>query len=169
MHFVEPREHVFVHAITSECVVLSCEVDQEEAPVRWYKDGQEVEESDFVLLEVDGPHRRLVLPAAQPPDGGEFQCVAGEERVYFTVTITGGGLGGPQRGRKRGRVPLWEQLALSWPSQPWPPSPELMGPPDPALWSGSELSPTHGALLHMSLGKPCLLNSPEEKKGVQQG
>ncbi|XP_040842367.1 obscurin-like protein 1 isoform X2 [Ochotona curzoniae] len=88
VHFVEPREHVFVHAITSECVVLSCEVDQEEAPVRWYKDGQEVEESDFVLLEVDGPHRRLVLPAAQPPDGGEFQCVAGEERVYFTVTIT---------------------------------------------------------------------------------
>ncbi|XP_006867913.1 PREDICTED: obscurin-like protein 1 isoform X2 [Chrysochloris asiatica] len=88
VHILEPREHVFVHAITSECVMLTCEVDQEDAAVCWYKDGQEVEESDFLVLESDGPHRRLVLPAAQPPDGGEFQCVAGDERAYFTVTIT---------------------------------------------------------------------------------
>uniref|UniRef100_A0A2K6ER01 Obscurin-like protein 1 n=1 Tax=Propithecus coquereli TaxID=379532 RepID=A0A2K6ER01_PROCO len=88
VHIVDPREHVFVHAITSECVMLTCEVDREDAPVRWYKDGQEVEESDFIMLESEGPHHRLVLPAAQPSDGGEFQCVAGEERAYFTVTIT---------------------------------------------------------------------------------
>uniref|UniRef100_A0A2I3HHN8 Obscurin like cytoskeletal adaptor 1 n=1 Tax=Nomascus leucogenys TaxID=61853 RepID=A0A2I3HHN8_NOMLE len=88
VHIVDPREHVFVHAITSECVMLACEVDREDAPVHWYKDGQEVEESDFVVLENEGPHRRLVLPATQPSDGGEFQCVAGDERAYFTVTIT---------------------------------------------------------------------------------
>uniref|UniRef100_F7GS97 Obscurin-like protein 1 n=1 Tax=Callithrix jacchus TaxID=9483 RepID=F7GS97_CALJA len=88
VHIVDPREHVFVHAITSECVMLACEVDREDAPVRWYKDGQEVEENDFVVLENEGPHRRLVLPATQPSDGGEFQCVAGDERAYFTVTIT---------------------------------------------------------------------------------
>ncbi|XP_033085984.1 obscurin-like protein 1 isoform X2 [Trachypithecus francoisi] len=88
VHIVEPREHVFVHAITSECVMLACEVDREDAPVCWYKDGQEVEETDFVVLENEGPHRRLVLPATQPSDGGEFQCVAGDERAYFTVTIT---------------------------------------------------------------------------------
>uniref|UniRef100_A0A8C6EGW7 Obscurin-like protein 1 n=1 Tax=Moschus moschiferus TaxID=68415 RepID=A0A8C6EGW7_MOSMO len=88
VHIVAPREHVFVHAITSECVLLTCEVDREDAPVHWYKDGQEVEESDFVLLESEGPHRRLVLPSAQPSVGGEFQCVAGDERAYFTVTIT---------------------------------------------------------------------------------
>ncbi|XP_070242168.1 obscurin-like protein 1 isoform X3 [Bos mutus] len=88
VHIVAPREHVFVHAITSECVMLTCEVDREDAPVHWFKDGQEVEESDFVLLESEGPHRRLVLPSAQPSVGGEFQCVAGNERAYFTVTIT---------------------------------------------------------------------------------
>ncbi|XP_045415539.1 obscurin-like protein 1 isoform X3 [Lemur catta] len=88
VHIVDPREHVFVHAITSECVMLTCEVDREDAPVRWYKDGQEVEQSDLMMLESEGPHHRLVLPAAQPSDGGEFQCVAGEERAYFTVTIT---------------------------------------------------------------------------------
>uniref|UniRef100_A0A8C5UYF9 Obscurin-like protein 1 n=1 Tax=Microcebus murinus TaxID=30608 RepID=A0A8C5UYF9_MICMU len=88
VHIVDPQEHVFVHAITSECVMLTCEVDREDAPVCWYKDGQEVEESDLMVLESEGPHHRLVLPAAQPSDGGEFQCVAGEERAYFTVTIT---------------------------------------------------------------------------------
>lgn len=84
-----------MHAITSECVMLTCEVDREGAPVHWYKDGQEVEESDIMVLENEGPHRRLVLPAAQPSDGGEFQCVAGDERAYFTVTITGRGPGRP--------------------------------------------------------------------------
>ncbi|XP_058156034.1 obscurin-like protein 1 isoform X2 [Dasypus novemcinctus] len=88
VHILDPQEHVFVHAITSECVMLSCELDREDAPVHWYKDGQEVEGSNSAVLESDGPHRRLVLPAAQPRDGGEFQCVAGEERAFFTVTIT---------------------------------------------------------------------------------
>ncbi|XP_048200634.1 obscurin-like protein 1 isoform X2 [Perognathus longimembris pacificus] len=88
VHIVDPREHVFVHAITSECVMLTCEVDREDAPVCWYKDGQEVEESDFMVLEKEGTRHRLVLPTTQPSDGGEFQCVAGEERAYFTVTIT---------------------------------------------------------------------------------
>ena len=98
VHIVAPREHVFVHAITSECVMLTCEVDREDAPVHWFKDGQEVEESDFVLLESEGPHHRLVLPSAQPSVGGEFQCVAGDERAYFTVTITGGAPGRPWDG-----------------------------------------------------------------------
>ncbi|XP_006890327.1 PREDICTED: obscurin-like protein 1 isoform X2 [Elephantulus edwardii] len=88
VHIVEPREHMFVHAITSECVMLACEVDRENAPVRWYKDGQEVEESDTLVVEREGVHHRLVLPTAHPADGGEFQCVAGEERAHFTVTIT---------------------------------------------------------------------------------
>ncbi|XP_051046478.1 obscurin-like protein 1 isoform X2 [Phodopus roborovskii] len=87
-HIVDPQEHVFVHAITSECVMLTCKVDQEDAPVHWYKDGQEVEESDLMVLKNEGPHHRLVLPSAQPSDGGEFQCVVGDERAYFTVTVT---------------------------------------------------------------------------------
>lgn len=113
VHILDPQEHVFVHAITSECVMLTCELDREDAPVHWYKDGQEVEESDFVLLEDEGPHHRLVLPAAQPPDGGEFQCVAGDERAYFTVTITGGGPGRRMEQKKVLPAPAWAAVTLS--------------------------------------------------------
>lgn len=88
VHILDPKEHVFVHAITSECVVLSCEVDRETAPVRWFKDGLELRQGGAVELQSEGRLRRLVLPAAQPPDGGEFQCEAGDQRAYFTVTIT---------------------------------------------------------------------------------
>lgn len=101
-----------MHAITSECVMLTCEVDREDVPVHWYKDGQEVEASDFVMLENEGLHHRLVLPAAQPHNGGEFQCVAGDERAYFTVTITGGG---PVRRMGQEKVPpapVWEAVTL---------------------------------------------------------
>ncbi|XP_032757310.1 obscurin-like protein 1 isoform X2 [Rattus rattus] len=88
VHIVDPQEHVFVHAITSESVMLTCEVDREDTTVHWYKDGQEVEESAVIVLEKEGLRHRLVLRAAQPSDGGEFQCVVGDERAYFTVTIT---------------------------------------------------------------------------------
>lgn len=101
-----------MHAITSECVMLTCEVDREDVPVHWYKDGQEVEASDFVMLENEGLHHRLVLPAAQPHDGGEFQCVAGDERAYFTVTITGGGPVRPMGQEKVPPAPVWEAVTL---------------------------------------------------------
>lgn len=42
------------------------------------------------VLESDGPRRRPVLPAAQPQDGGEFVCDAGDDSAFFTVTVTGG-------------------------------------------------------------------------------
>ncbi|PNJ36752.1 OBSL1 isoform 9, partial [Pongo abelii] len=68
--------------------VLMCELSREDAPVRWYKDGLEVEESEALVLERDGPRCRLVLPAAQPEDGGEFVCDAGDDSAFFTVTVT---------------------------------------------------------------------------------
>lgn len=125
VHIVAPREHVFVHAITSECVMLTCEVDREDAPVHWFKDGQEVEESDFVLLESEGPHRRLVLPSAQPSVGGEFQCVAGDERAYFTVTITGGAPGRPRDGAA---VPSSRLDSRHTPGPPFPTAPSRSHP-----------------------------------------
>lgn len=58
-----------MHAITSECVMLTCEVDRGGRPVHWFKDGQEVEESDFVLLESEGPHHRRAAFRPNLPSG----------------------------------------------------------------------------------------------------
>ncbi|XP_025027234.1 obscurin-like protein 1 isoform X2 [Python bivittatus] len=72
----------------AERVVLSCELSHPDAPVHWYKDGEEVEESERLLLESEGPHRRLVIPLAQVQDSGEFVCDAGGDSAFFNITVT---------------------------------------------------------------------------------
>ncbi|XP_077176934.1 obscurin-like protein 1 isoform X2 [Paroedura picta] len=69
-------------------VVLACELSRPNAPVRWYKDGEEVEESEALLLESEGPHRRLIIPSAQTHDAGEFVCDAGGDSAFFNITVT---------------------------------------------------------------------------------
>uniref|UniRef100_A0A670JNG3 Obscurin-like protein 1 n=1 Tax=Podarcis muralis TaxID=64176 RepID=A0A670JNG3_PODMU len=72
----------------SERVVLACQLSRPDAPVRWYKDGEEVEESERLLLESEGSHRRLVIASAQIHDTGEFVCDAGGDSAFFNITIT---------------------------------------------------------------------------------
>ncbi|KAM7152921.1 obscurin-like protein 1 isoform 8-T8 [Macrochelys suwanniensis] len=74
--------------LASERVVLACELSRANAPVQWYKDGVEVEEDERLLLEHEGPHRRLVIPSAQPQDTGEFVCDAGGDSVFYNITVT---------------------------------------------------------------------------------
>ncbi|MEE6489031.1 hypothetical protein FKM82_015464 [Ascaphus truei] len=74
--------------LSGERVVLSCEVSREKAPVRWYRDGVEVEETENVRLESDGKHRRLIIPTAGIQDSGEFVCDAGDDSVFYNVTVT---------------------------------------------------------------------------------
>ncbi|XP_074857726.1 obscurin-like protein 1 isoform X2 [Carettochelys insculpta] len=74
--------------LASARVVLACELPRAEAPVQWYKDGAEVEEGEHLLLEQEGPHRRLVIPSARPQDTGEFVCDAGGDSVFYSVTVT---------------------------------------------------------------------------------
>ncbi|NWR55535.1 OBSL1 protein, partial [Bucorvus abyssinicus] len=68
-------------------VELWCQLSRPAAPVRWYKDGEEVEAGESLVLEQEGPRCRLVLPCAQPQDAGEFVCDAGGDSVFYTVTV----------------------------------------------------------------------------------
>ncbi|NXU26644.1 OBSL1 protein, partial [Thalassarche chlororhynchos] len=68
-------------------VELWCQLSCPAAPVCWYKDGEEVEAGESLVLEQEGPRRRLVLPCAQPQDAGEFVCDAGGDSVFYTVTV----------------------------------------------------------------------------------
>ncbi|NXX56583.1 OBSL1 protein, partial [Scopus umbretta] len=68
-------------------VELWCQLSRPAAPVRWYKDGEEVEAGESLVLEQEGPQCRLVLPCARPQDTGEFVCDAGGDSVFYTVTV----------------------------------------------------------------------------------
>ena len=84
----------FPHAYTAgQRVELWCQLSRAEVPVCWYKDGQEVEEGESLVLEREGTRCRLVLPCARPQDAGEFVCDAGGDSVFYTITVAGGCVG----------------------------------------------------------------------------
>uniref|UniRef100_A0A670YGC2 Obscurin-like protein 1 n=1 Tax=Pseudonaja textilis TaxID=8673 RepID=A0A670YGC2_PSETE len=85
VHSNDEENHAYQVA---ERVELSCELSRPDAPVHWYKDGEEVEESERLLLESKGPHHRLVIPSAQVEDSGEFVCDAGGDSAFFNITVT---------------------------------------------------------------------------------
>lgn len=72
-----------------EQVTLACELSHPNALVHWYKDGKEVEETEGLRLESEGPHHRLIIASAQVQDTGEFVCDVGGDSVFFTVTVSG--------------------------------------------------------------------------------
>ena len=75
--------------MASERLELSCEISQSDAPVRWYRDGLEVDEGPDLILEADGAKRRLVIPMTTVEDTGEYICDTEDDSVAFLVTITG--------------------------------------------------------------------------------
>ncbi|NXL36362.1 OBSL1 protein, partial [Glaucidium brasilianum] len=80
----EEAPHVYM---VGQRVELWCQLSRPAAPVRWYKDGEEVEAGESLVLEQEGPRHQLVLPCARPQDTGEFVCDAGGDSVFYTVTV----------------------------------------------------------------------------------
>ncbi|XP_071291184.1 obscurin-like protein 1 [Agelaius tricolor] len=80
----EGASHAYV---AGQRVELWCRLSRPAAPVHWYKDGEEVEAGESLVLEQEGLQCQLVLPCAQPQDAGEFVCDAGGDSVFYTVTV----------------------------------------------------------------------------------
>uniref|UniRef100_A0A8C8VLB6 Obscurin-like protein 1 n=1 Tax=Pelusios castaneus TaxID=367368 RepID=A0A8C8VLB6_9SAUR len=89
VRIVSSNEDAAHRYLAVERVVLACELSRADVPVQWYKDGVEVEEGESLILERQGPHRRLVIPSARPQDTGEFVCDAGGDSVFYNITVTG--------------------------------------------------------------------------------
>ncbi|XP_041117501.1 obscurin-like protein 1 isoform X2 [Polyodon spathula] len=85
---VHPREDVHLEHQVSEQIVLSCELSRSNAAVHWYKDGQELLESDDVILESEGPHRRLIILHGRPENSGEYVCDTADDSIFYQVTVT---------------------------------------------------------------------------------
>ncbi|NWS66592.1 OBSL1 protein, partial [Crotophaga sulcirostris] len=80
----EEAPHTYV---SGQRVELWCQLSRPAAPVHWYKDGEEVEAGESLVLEQEGPRCQLVLPCARPQDTGEYVCDAGGDSVFYTVTV----------------------------------------------------------------------------------
>ncbi|KTG01853.1 hypothetical protein cypCar_00017644, partial [Cyprinus carpio] len=88
VRIVSPREsEVDVCILSSEKLVLSCEISKADAEVCWFCDGMEVEENDNLKLEDEGMYRRLVIPCATIDDSAEYVCETADDSVTFWVKV----------------------------------------------------------------------------------
>ncbi|XP_056352869.1 LOW QUALITY PROTEIN: obscurin-like protein 1 [Oenanthe melanoleuca] len=87
VRIVSSNERASHSYVAGQRVELWCQLSRLAAPVRWYKDGEEVEAGESLVLEQEGLQCRLVLPCARPQDTGEFVCDAGGDSVFYTVTV----------------------------------------------------------------------------------
>ncbi|XP_010711957.1 obscurin-like protein 1 isoform X4 [Meleagris gallopavo] len=111
----EETPHTYV---AGQRVELWCQLSRAEASVRWYKDGEEVEEGESLVLEREGSRCCLVLPCARPQDTGEFVCDVGGDSVFYTITVAeppvrilGSNEAAPHTYVAGQRVELWCQLS----------------------------------------------------------
>ncbi|NXY38775.1 OBSL1 protein, partial [Pomatorhinus ruficollis] len=70
------------------CVELRCELSVPDAPVHWFKDGLEVDETDNLLLLIEGAWRCLFIPKSSAEDAGEYICETKDEAVSFDVKVS---------------------------------------------------------------------------------
>ncbi|TNM94127.1 hypothetical protein fugu_002303 [Takifugu bimaculatus] len=71
----------------SEDIHLHCELSRSSGKVRWFKDGQVVEESHKLQLISEGPYRRLSILKGTANDGGEYVCETDGDSVFFQLTV----------------------------------------------------------------------------------
>lgn len=84
---VEPKDDIVMESYVSEDIHLQCELSRSGGRVRWFKDGQEVEESGNVRLMAEGPYRRLTILSSSAEDGGEYVCETDGDSVFFQLTV----------------------------------------------------------------------------------
>lgn len=70
-------------------VELRCKLSVPDAPVRWFKDGLEVDETDNLLVLAEGAWRCLLIPVSSAEDAGEYICESKDEAVSFDVKVSG--------------------------------------------------------------------------------
>lgn len=90
VRIVSPSEsEAEVCILSSERLVLSCEISNANAKVCWFCDGMEVNENDNLKLEDEGIYHRLVVPCATIDDSAEYVCETTDDSVTFWVKIEG--------------------------------------------------------------------------------
>lgn len=70
-------------------MILQCEISKADAPVKWFKDGKEIEPSKNVVIKADGKKRILTLKKALKSDIGQYTCDCGTDKTSGKLNIEG--------------------------------------------------------------------------------
>nr|XP_033803029.1 obscurin-like protein 1 isoform X2 [Geotrypetes seraphini] len=83
-----PEEERRKTVVSGQSLLLECEVSSPEAPVHWFRDGQEVLPSDTVSIQSEGKKRNLLISCPCPEDSGMYKCDALDDTMTFTVEVS---------------------------------------------------------------------------------
>lgn len=70
-------------------MILQCEISKPDAPVKWFKDGKEIEPSKNAVIKADGKKRMLILKKALKSDIGQYTCDCGTDQTSGKLGIEG--------------------------------------------------------------------------------
>lgn len=68
--------------------------------MKWYKDGEKLQDTERVWLEQDGTRHSLAISAVEMSDAGEYLCDSGDDSLIFYVMVEGNVWGWGVGGRK---------------------------------------------------------------------
>lgn len=89
------------HCLVSEDLVLSVTLSCPRGEVKWYKDGEKLQDTARVRLEQEGTRHALVILGAKRSDAGEYLCDSGDDSLIFNVTVEGKARARWGRGKER--------------------------------------------------------------------
>lgn len=77
------------HCRAMEDLVLEVHLSHTHGEVKWYKDGEKLQDTGRVRLEEDGARRSLIILGATGRDAGEYLCDTGDDSIVFFITVEG--------------------------------------------------------------------------------
>lgn len=77
------------HCLVSEDLVLSLTLSCSKGELKWYKDGEKLQDTERLWLEQDGARHSLVISAVEISDAGEYLCDSGDDSLIFHVMVEG--------------------------------------------------------------------------------
>ncbi|XP_048455235.1 obscurin-like protein 1 [Rhincodon typus] len=75
--------------LTSEDVMLQCELSRPDGVAKWYKDGEKVLENERISIRREGTLRSLRVLDARTTDSGEYLCDVQNDSLVFRVRVEG--------------------------------------------------------------------------------
>ncbi|KAF7230095.1 obscurin-like protein 1a [Nothobranchius furzeri] len=85
---VEPKNDVVMESFIPDEINLQCELSRSSGKVQWFKNGQQVYETDNIQLLSEGPYRKLTILSSSEEDSGEYVCETNGDSVFFQLIIT---------------------------------------------------------------------------------